>query len=185
MKSIYSAATRVYVWLGEAVPRLTPHQDFANTWPTRELALNAGIHRVKVGEWILQGTQVWWQRSWIMQEVVSCKNVFICIGHHCTPWDSFWDLLSEYTDQDAQTIGTIGIAYRKVVEANQKIRRMMKLRRDLQSKPNGENISNLLWRTSPAGVSYPVSLLGRIRLRHLPILINKFCSPIASIASSA
>ena len=185
MRSIYTAADCVYVWLGEATVSVDPEQEFSKFSHMQQLALVAGINRAKVREWVQQGAQVWWQRLWTIQEVVSCETVFVCIGHHCTPWDQFWELLNEYTHRDAQTIGTIGIAYKAVVEANRQIFRMMKLRRDLRAKPNGESILELLRKTSPTGVSNPpdriYSLLGVASSRDRASIPIKYGQSLAEI----
>lgn len=185
MRFIPQAAECVYVWLGDAVPSVDPNKDFVDTIDMQETASHAGLSRAKVREWIEQGAHVWWARLWVIQEVVSCKTVFVCIGHHFTPWDAFWELLNRYTRKDSQTIGTIGVAYKAVVEANRQIFRMMKLRSDLRRTRDGQSIFTLLRKTSPAGVSnLPdgiYSLLGVANAKDRLNIPIKYGQPLAEI----
>ena len=58
MKTIYAAANRVYVWLGNAIADTDPAEEY----DMRGQFLLAGINRGKIKEWILQGAHVWWVR---------------------------------------------------------------------------------------------------------------------------
>lgn len=160
MRSIYRTSKCLYVWLGkEMVDPIDPVS--AETYQLQQRILDAGITRAKAIEWIGQGTRVWWQRSWVVQEVVSCETAHICIGPHCTPWTEFWQLLSTFLD-DSTFVGphpnpeTLGVVARQALG-------IATLRKDLQEKPDGESIFRLL-RKTPIGVSNPLdriySLLG-------------------------
>jgi hypothetical protein len=184
MRSIYSSAQCVYVWLGEAMMSVEPELDFSKAKHIQEFLLNAGINRAKIRGWIRQGQQVWWQRLWIIQEVVSCETVFVCIGHHCTPWKDFWCLLNQYTFEDAQNIAAIGIPYKEVLEASHQVLEVLRLRKDLLGNPDGESIFELLQRTSYAHVSHPpdriYSLLGVASKRDRASIPIRFGQPLAA-----
>lgn len=160
MRSIYHSAKCLYVWLGKAMAdpvNIIPGERL----PFQQRTLDAGITEAKAIDWAEQGTRVWWQRSWVVQEVVSCETAFVCIGPHCTPWDNFWHLLSTFLDD--LTIHGSRLKTETVRAAARHALDISTLRRDLQGKPAGESIFRLL-RKTPNGVSNPLdrvySLLG-------------------------
>ena len=65
MRTIYKAADRVYVWLGEGTSWIDRGPDILQTRSLWKATLRAGINLDKIKEWILQGMHVWWNRLWV------------------------------------------------------------------------------------------------------------------------
>ena len=86
MKQIYKNARKVFVWLGTAIDAESDSEDTGSGPP---LFHNTGLSEEKVIELAQQGSSGWWERLWVIQEIVACDVVEVCIGGYVTPWSKF------------------------------------------------------------------------------------------------
>lgn len=87
MKRIFSTASSVMVWLGEAE---------GSVYATLEMVLKYNWSRgrkdlFKYPEECLKGLEAlfkrpWWKRIWIVQEVVAAQEIVVLLGHTIFPW---------------------------------------------------------------------------------------------------
>ncbi|PVH77578.1 HET-domain-containing protein, partial [Cadophora sp. DSE1049] len=82
MAEIYSSATRVLIWFGEAT-KSVPAAFEAIRW-TRTLFPEQGALATL-------GSRPWFMRKWVIQEVVRGQHGLIVCGSHTLPWDVFED----------------------------------------------------------------------------------------------
>ncbi|KAH7083407.1 heterokaryon incompatibility protein-domain-containing protein [Paraphoma chrysanthemicola] len=98
MRSIYSKASSVVVWLGEslAIENIVRHCN-SNCGMIVEI-LTCSNHRVELWKRILN--YAWFERTWVRQEVFAAKRLNICCPYFLTPWEFFIE-----TIPDVETLG--------------------------------------------------------------------------------
>lgn len=88
MGSIYHRATRVLVWLGPCSSNSCQHHWLrpSESGETRESEdhLRRMAHSLST-----RGSEAWWNRVWIIQELVVAKKVTVMLGRHAWAWEDF------------------------------------------------------------------------------------------------
>lgn len=194
MRSIYAAAKLVYVWLGESIrdngyyTGRGPVDTYTETpihYISREDLQKAGLSEAKLADLIRQDRWVWWERLWVIQEVVSCDHIFVCIGSHVTAWDRFWSTFASVSHyyQFQRPAFDPEVARRLMESAST----LVYLRNKLRKLRHGEPLIYLLRVTSSSGVSRPedriYSLLGLATekdRRNIPVDYDKSIADIFS-----
>ena len=126
------------------------------------LLASTSVWRFKIEELILQGESVWWRRLWVIQEVVSQSEIFVCIGDLTMPWNEFWTIFFDF----AQNSGHFPEHTNResTREWLKPIRTLVNLRSRLRTQRRGESLVALLKDTSSSSVTRPedrvYSLLG-------------------------
>lgn len=88
MRQIYESATRVVIWLGSSPWCLEDAFSRAKQRPT-PIVYNYGTVRA-VSKLLRRG---WWQRVWVVQELVVAREVMVQCDSVSLPWDSFVQLV--------------------------------------------------------------------------------------------
>jgi hypothetical protein len=95
MKDIYEGATRVVVWLGESTPASETALDVlthVNPAQLEDAAIAFDVLQIcEIREWARAViTSIffnpWWQRVWIIQEIVYARNVLVLYGGRSATW---------------------------------------------------------------------------------------------------
>ena len=89
MGEVYSHASQTLVWLGDSGISLSDRErereDGREDWQVIEGELDRAIS--KASPW-------WWDRAWVLQELVLSSKVDVCFGMFRKPWGDFcWDHL--------------------------------------------------------------------------------------------
>lgn len=92
MRRIYESATRVIVWLGSSPWCLEDAFSRAQQRPTPTV-YNYGTTRA-VSKLLQRG---WWQRVWVVQELVVAREVLVQCDSTSLPWSSFVKLVDTCT----------------------------------------------------------------------------------------
>ena len=91
MRDIYESARQVIVWLGEGTWGVeAAFSNALGTTPVREYSYTVA----RVMSRLLR--QSWWERVWVVQELVVAKVVTVQCGRHSLPWESFCQLVDAY-----------------------------------------------------------------------------------------
>jgi hypothetical protein len=87
MRSIYSKASTVIIWLGEspALESISKHCD--NNCEQDHGFLDCSRHKEEVWEAIVLYT--WFERAWVRQEVHAAQRLNICSPYFSAPWENF------------------------------------------------------------------------------------------------
>lgn len=88
MRGIYKSATRVIIWLGRSPWCLDDAFSRAQQSPAPAI-YNYGTTRA-VSKLLQRG---WWQRAWVVQELVVAREVLVQCGFVSLTWDSFVQLV--------------------------------------------------------------------------------------------
>ena len=135
-----------------------------------------GLTRAKGEELVLQQNFAWWSRLWVIQEVVFCNTLQVCIGSHVLPWYLFTKMCTRMFSNMVNVPPNTGLPRDIVLAAIERLETLIKLRNDLRNDVRGQNIVTLLRNTSPRGVSYPgdrvyslLSLATENDRKHIPI----------------
>ncbi|KAH7393815.1 heterokaryon incompatibility protein-domain-containing protein [Phaeosphaeria sp. MPI-PUGE-AT-0046c] len=91
MRSIYSKASTVVVWLGEslAIEKVARHCDKQCGLDVEILVCSS--HKEELWKLILNYT--WFERTWVRQEVFAAKSLKICSPYFSTSWELFTETL--------------------------------------------------------------------------------------------
>lgn len=183
MRSVYSSANRVFVWLGEFMKggydfwMQSGNRDGRRVRTTNVRKYRkAGLTDAKFVDLISQGKRAWWSRLWIMQEILSVE-VVVCIGSHAIRWDSFLDCFlcdqhrnTEFAvphttnrhcwycmkEHQAAFVSSMAVSMEDVKLMMSQLISLNQSRSCFVSRrEEGEDIFELLMRTRPDGVSDP------------------------------
>lgn len=103
MRHIFASAEKVIVWLGEPPlgSRNGGHTD--REILTADSNESRGISPLSIDGISCQGSEAWWMRVWVYQEVAVAKNVEVLVGGSLATWTRFLgDVESTYQANSAQ-----------------------------------------------------------------------------------
>ncbi|KAH7066085.1 heterokaryon incompatibility protein-domain-containing protein [Paraphoma chrysanthemicola] len=101
MRDVYATAERTIIWLGKARKATRYTFDFIRGFNDTGGSVVRWKDRTRVPRWqsirrelenLLQ--YEWWERAWIIQEVVVSETVVVQRGSHQVGWDSLHDLVT-------------------------------------------------------------------------------------------
>ena len=95
MFRIYGSATRVIVWLGEQSEDSDLALDVIESWSRPSAILVDRLSTMSTEFKALDSlfARSWWNRSWVVQEVVNSKIVEFVVGYRSLPWEDFYHSL--------------------------------------------------------------------------------------------
>lgn len=113
MKSIYSKASTVFVWLGEATGIEQIRRRCNETCGLSGAAVLAcPRHRQRAWRQILECS--WFQRTWVRQEVYAARKLEVCLAGFSTPWEVFmeyWKDSGTYNDTAMRNLQSLNETY--------------------------------------------------------------------------
>ena len=169
MKTIYSSAECVSVWLGA-----DDENDHEQPPTDSESMRLTSLSHTKLWSLVRQRDQVWWRRLWVIQEVVLCPKVFVWVGWQWEAWEQFVIRFDtemrtlaheEFAPYLARREGHLIIDWQcDFKDARDYLKSVESLRVKLKTTPDGEDLLKLLEWTSSSGVTVAAdriySLLG-------------------------
>jgi hypothetical protein len=117
MFRIYGSAARVIVWLGEQSEDSDLALDVIESWSRPSAILADRLSTTSIEYKALDNlfARSWWNRSWVVQEVVNSKIVEFVVGYWCLPWEDFYHSLLHVHDDEhriAKDVSEAGLYHR-------------------------------------------------------------------------
>jgi hypothetical protein len=120
MRDIYARASRTIVWLGKGTRAISSTFEFVNEFCNTDIERRTSWWQNRNSRPLMKAIQrelydmlehEWWERAWVVQEVVVSKLVVVQRGSHQIDWDRLYTLLvflpngyKHYTVQFAKNV---------------------------------------------------------------------------------
>ncbi|KAK7984444.1 GDP-mannose transporter [Apiospora arundinis] len=123
MGSIYSKASGVFIWLGEA-PAVERVLQCCNEQCGSSCAetLACPEHRDDLWRQILE--YPWFRRTWVRQEVYAAKRLEVCFPHFSMPWETFIQSFEDHETQDPENKTRAQLNIRSLNETYNELRKL-------------------------------------------------------------